>query len=119
MILREVDPGHSMRSYRHYKGGTYTLLIIARSSETRDELQAVYVSHQTQKIWVRPWTMFTELVTWPDGVRRPRFTELSENEPATLREPPKPWTPEPPELCPHGGGGHGYPWCPDCDPGER
>ena len=31
-------------SFRHYKGGSYTLLMVGRSSEARDEHFAVYVS---------------------------------------------------------------------------
>lgn len=80
---RQALGNTTMKSYRHYKGGSYTLLMVARNSENREELLAVYVSHQTQQIWVRPWTMFNELVVWSDGVRRPRFTELSPAEPAT------------------------------------
>jgi hypothetical protein len=78
--------GHTtMKSFRHYKGGTYTLLMVGRGSEERDELFAVYVSHVTQQIWVRPWTIFTELVAWPDGVIRPRFVEWDPNDPATTK----------------------------------
>jgi hypothetical protein len=74
----------TLKSYRHYKGGTYTLLMVARSSEARDEMFAVYVSHQTQQVWIRPWVMFNELVVWGDGIRRPRFIELTEDDPASL-----------------------------------
>lgn len=70
-----VEPHTTLKSYRHYKGGTYTLLLIGRNSEARDELFAVYVSHETQQVWIRPWAMFTELVRWPDDVIRPRFCE--------------------------------------------
>jgi hypothetical protein len=73
----------TLKSFRHYKGGSYTLLMIGRSSEKRDEVFAIYVSHQTQQIWIRPWAMFNELVVWPDGVRRPRFTEWTPDDPAT------------------------------------
>jgi hypothetical protein len=73
----------TLKSYRHYKGGTYTLLMVGRSSEERDELFAVYVSHATQQVWIRPWMMFTELVAWADGVIRPRFTEWNPDDPAT------------------------------------
>jgi Protein of unknown function (DUF1653) len=60
-------------TYRHYKGGTYTLKSIARLSEDRDTQVAVYVSHLTQDEWVRPLRMFRELVYWDDGKLRPRF----------------------------------------------
>lgn len=74
--------GTTMKSYRHYKGGLYTLLLVARGSEDRSELLAVYVSHKTQQIWVRPWAMFTEIIPWNDGVRRPRFVEMVSEETA-------------------------------------
>jgi hypothetical protein len=67
----------TLKSYRHYKGGTYTLLHVARSSEERETLLAVYVSHQTQAVWVRPWVMFNEPVRWPDGEIRARFSEMA------------------------------------------
>ena len=66
----------TLTSYRHYKGGTYTLLHIGRNSEKRAEQLAVYVSHQTSQVWVRPLKMFREHVPWPDGVSRRRFTAL-------------------------------------------
>jgi len=71
----------TLKSYRHYKGGSYTLLMVARNSEARDELLAVYVSHRTQQVWARPWAMFNEPVTWPDGVSRPRFVEIEQGQP--------------------------------------
>lgn len=70
----------TMKSFKHYQGGTYTLLMVARNSEQREELLAVYVSHQTQQIWVRPWLMFNEPIQWPDGVTRPRFVEMTSND---------------------------------------
>ena len=46
--------------YRHYKGGIYTVLGVARHSESEEEL-VVYVSKNG--LWVRPLKMFTESVT--------------------------------------------------------
>lgn len=78
----------TLKSFRHFKGGTYTLLTVARSSEERDTLLAVYVSHQTHVVWVRPWAMFVEPVRWPDGVIRRRFEEMSRDVAAALVEVP-------------------------------
>lgn len=78
----------TLKSYRHYKGGTYTLLHVARSSEKRDDFFAVYVSHQTQVIWVRPLEMFREPMRWPDGAIRPRFCEMPPDVPAAMTEVP-------------------------------
>jgi hypothetical protein len=69
---------HSLTSYRHYKGFTVTLLYRGRLSEDRDTEVAIYVSHEREQVWVRPLTMFHELVTWPDGVVRPRFAPLAD-----------------------------------------
>jgi hypothetical protein len=58
--------------YRHFKGGKYELLNVARHSETK-ELLAVYRSVEDQEtIWVRPLEMFTELVEHAD-TKLPRF----------------------------------------------
>jgi hypothetical protein len=47
--------------YRHYKGGLYTVLMIARNSETEEEM-VVYISDKTQSLWVRPAKMWNEEV---------------------------------------------------------
>jgi hypothetical protein len=62
-----------LHSYRHYKGGTFTLLAVAENSNRREQLMAVYVSHLRRKVLVRPWDEFNEPVMWPDGVVRPRY----------------------------------------------
>lgn len=68
-----VESMGQLLTYDHWKGGSYTLLHVARNSNQRDQLLAVYVSHQRRQIWVRDWTEFNELVRWPDGEMRPRF----------------------------------------------
>jgi hypothetical protein len=62
--------------YRHFKGGEYELLSVARHSET-EELLAVYRSVEDRDtIWVRPLEMFTELVEYAD-TELPRFEPVS------------------------------------------
>jgi hypothetical protein len=62
--------------YRHFKGGEYELLSVARHSETK-ELLVVYRSVEDRDtIWVRPLEMFTELVDHA-GVELPRFEPVS------------------------------------------
>jgi hypothetical protein len=62
--------------YRHFKGGKYELLSVARHSET-EELLAVYRSVEDREtIWVRPLEMFTELVDHAD-TKLPRFEPVS------------------------------------------
>lgn len=68
MTTIDIQPG----IYRHYKGGRYRVLGIARHSETEEPLvvyQALYGEHG---FWVRPAAMFTETVE-VEGHRVPRF----------------------------------------------
>ncbi|GBQ92830.1 hypothetical protein AA23498_1560 [Acetobacter nitrogenifigens DSM 23921 = NBRC 105050] len=66
MILQEellAPPGR----YRHYKGGFYTVLGVARHSETEEPL-VVYRSETQGGLWVRPLSMWLETVN-----SQPRF----------------------------------------------
>jgi hypothetical protein len=66
-----VKPGR----YRHYKGQEYTVLGVARHSET-GELLVVYRPEYGQRdLWVRPQAMFEEQVS-VDGHLVPRFAYL-------------------------------------------
>ncbi len=55
--------------YQHYKGTKHLVLNIARHSETLEE-EVVYT--HGNDIWVRPVTMFQEIITI-DGIDKPRF----------------------------------------------
>jgi hypothetical protein len=56
--------------YRHFKGGEYEVLSVARDSET-DQLVVVYHSAgEPTNLWVRPAEMFLEMVERPGGARR-------------------------------------------------
>ncbi len=85
-----------MVTYRHYKGGTYTLTGVAHESTNARKpaegkpptLVAQYVGHQSQRAHVRDLEEFVEPVEWPDGVIRPRFTEERIGE-------PRPWSKDP------------------------
>ena len=64
--------------YRHFKGGEYEFLSVARHSETK-ELLAVYRSVEDREtIWVRPLEMFTGMVDHAD-TKLPRFEAVSES----------------------------------------
>lgn len=64
--------------FRHYKGGLYRVLIeSALHSETQEEV-TVYLSVETGKVWVRPTSMFHELVQIDDDNWVPRFTGVRE-----------------------------------------
>ncbi|MBB3046492.1 hypothetical protein FHR99_000728 [Litorivivens lipolytica] len=68
MSANEVKNGR----YRHYKGGEYQVLGVARHSET-EELVVVYRPLYGERgLWVRPLTMFTETVNH-EGREQPRF----------------------------------------------
>ena len=69
--MNDLPPGH----YRHYKGNEYTVLGVARHSETHEELVVYRQEYGDHGLWVRPRTMFMETVT-VDGKEVPRFQGL-------------------------------------------
>ena len=66
--LPVVTPGR----YRHYKGGEYELIGVARHSETLEPLVVYRPLYGPADLWVRPHAMFFEQLV-VDGVLRPRF----------------------------------------------
>jgi hypothetical protein len=62
--------------YRHYKGGLYELVSVARHSESLEPL-VVYRTLYTDPpgLWVRPYAMFFEEVE-VHGVAQPRFAAV-------------------------------------------
>jgi cupin 2 domain-containing protein len=58
--------------YRHYKSNEYTVLGVARHSETLEELVVYRQEYGDRGLWVRPKQMFLESVT-VDGQQVPRF----------------------------------------------
>jgi len=73
--LLEPRPGR----YRHYKGNDYTVLSVARHSETLEELVVYRQEYGDHGLWVRPRQMFLETVT-VEGRALPRFRLLDEVE---------------------------------------
>ena len=69
--LPELAPG----LYRHYKGGEYEVVGVARHSETLEPLVVYRPLYNASGLWVRPHAMFVETVD-VDGVRRPRFAKI-------------------------------------------
>jgi cupin 2 domain-containing protein len=63
--------------YRHYKGNEYTVLGLARHSETQEELVVYRQEYADHGLWVRPKTMFLDTVK-VDGQEVPRFQHLSQ-----------------------------------------
>jgi hypothetical protein len=61
--------------YRHFKGGEYEVIDVARDSET-EQLMVIYRAlYGDSGLWVRPLTMFTETIE-RDGVRVRRFERI-------------------------------------------
>jgi hypothetical protein len=63
--------------YRHYKGREYTVIGVARHSETEEELVVYRQEYGDLGLWVRPKDMFLETVE-VDGRAVPRFQYLGE-----------------------------------------
>lgn len=68
----QVRPG----LYRHYKGGLYEVVSVARHSET-EETMVIYREFFGRQCWVRPATMFSEKVK-VDGKWLSRFENIAE-----------------------------------------
>jgi hypothetical protein len=70
--MAEIQPGR----YRHYKGNEYTVLGVARHSETLEELVVYRQEYGERGLWVRPAAMFAETVE-VDGRIVSRFQRLN------------------------------------------
>ena len=66
--MHELQPG----LYRHYKGGNYQVIGVARHSETDEQLVVYRCLYDNDSLWVRPLTLFLETVLI-DGCTVPRF----------------------------------------------
>ena len=69
----EILPGR----YRHFKGKEYQVLFTAKNSETLENMVVYKALYGTGDIWVRPASMWNELVSLGDR-QVYRFTFLSE-----------------------------------------
>ncbi|SFM07847.1 Protein of unknown function [Desulfomicrobium norvegicum] len=66
-----LQPGR----YRHFKGGEYEVLGVARHSEGLEDMVVYRPLYNDTGLWVRPLSMFTELIE-RNGKKQPRFTFL-------------------------------------------
>ena len=66
--MNTVKPGR----YRHYKGNEYTVIGVARHSETEEQLVVYRQEYGEHGLWVRPKDMFLETVEVDDRMV-PRF----------------------------------------------
>lgn len=67
--MKELKPG----KYKHFKGGEYELLFIAKNSETLEDMVVYKALYGEGDIWVRPASMWNETVL-RDGREYERFT---------------------------------------------
>ena len=63
--------------YRHFKGGEYEVIGLARHSETEEELVVYRALYGERGLWVRPAAMWRETVE-RDGKTFPRFTYIGD-----------------------------------------
>lgn len=78
-VLAETD-GRTVRTgcrYIHYKGNEYIVLMLARHSETLEDIVVYQDCSDVSKVWVRPLSMFLEKVT-VNGELVDRFREVKE-----------------------------------------
>lgn len=60
--------------YKHYKGPEYEVMDVARHSET-EEWHVIYKQcYGDEGLWIRPLSMFVELVDLEDGTQTQRFS---------------------------------------------
>jgi hypothetical protein len=69
-------PATPLGRYRHYKGGEYEVVAVARHSETHEPLVVYRPLYGDSGWWVRPHAMFFEQVD-VGGVRQPRFARIA------------------------------------------
>ena len=70
----------TLGKYKHFKGGLYEVLFLAKDSETLQDMvvyKSLYGSPEFKRgtIWVRPLKMFNEYVNL-DGVMVRRFKKI-------------------------------------------
>ena len=65
--------------YRHFKGGEYRVIGVARHSETDEPLVVYTPLYDSSGLWVRPLSMFLETVE-RDGKRIARFSLVDEGD---------------------------------------
>lgn len=69
-------PATPLGRYRHYKGGEYEVIGVARHSETNEPMVVYRPLYNDTGWWVRPHAMFFGSVVI-DGTRRLRFEPMA------------------------------------------
>ena len=63
--------------YRHFKGGEYEVLHVAKHSETGEEMVVYRALYGEGQVWVRPISMWNETVQ-KDGKNISRFIKIED-----------------------------------------
>lgn len=71
--MQEIIVG---KTYKHFKGNLYKVIGFAKHSETLEDM-IVYESLRNNTLWVRPKSMWNEVV---DDIGTTRFTLLNDLE---------------------------------------
>lgn len=66
-----IEPGY----YRHFKGNRYEVLFTATNSETMEEMVVYKALYGEGRLWVRPASMWNDVVTTEDGARVVRYSK--------------------------------------------
>ena len=61
------------RVYKHYKGNLYIVEVIAKHSETLEDMVIYRGLYEKGKVWVRPLSMFLEPINKPGVEQKYRF----------------------------------------------
>ena len=62
-------------TYRHYKGKLYKVILVAKHTETLEDMVVYQALYGDYNVWVRPLNMFLEDVE-VDGKRHKRFEKI-------------------------------------------
>ena len=71
--MNEIKPG----KYKHFKGNEYEVLMLAKHSETSEDMVVYRCLYGDYSVWVRPASMWNEIVE-RDGKKMQRFTYIGE-----------------------------------------
>jgi hypothetical protein len=71
--MQDIKPGR----YRHFKGGEYRVLYLAKHSETQEPMVVYQALYGERGIWVRPAAMWNETLE-RDGKTYKRFEYIGE-----------------------------------------
>lgn len=71
--MENIKPG----LYRHFKGGIYEVLFVAKNSETLEDMVVYRANYGEHGVWVRPISMWNETVE-RDGKTFKRFEYIGE-----------------------------------------